>query len=88
MSRTYWEKKPDGSLEFLGAFTDGHKVRDTKQPQGRALVIDIPDKSIEGVLEALGDRVKLESLPSAITKRLAAKMPVTVPWAQLEGFVK
>ena len=88
MSRTYWEKKPDSTLEFLGAFTDGHKVRDTKQPQGRASVIDIQDKSIEGVLEALGDRVLLVGLPSAITKRITARIPVSVPWAQLEGFVK
>ncbi len=88
MSRTYWEKKPDGTLEFLGAFTDGHKVKDPKQPQGRGVVIDITDKSIEGVLEALSDRVLLVGLPSAITKRIAARMSVTVPWAQLEGFVR
>lgn len=88
MSRTYWEKKPDGTYEFLGAFTDGHKVKDTKQPQGRAAVIDITDKSIEGILEALGERVLLVGLPSSIGKRLAARMPAVMPWAQLEGFVK
>ena len=68
MSRTYWEKKPDGTLEFLGAFTDGHKVKDQKQPQGRGAVIDeaalieaLRNRSIRG---AALDVFEQEPLPS------------------------
>lgn len=88
MARTYWEKKPSGAYEFLGAFRDGHIVKDQKQPQAKASVIDITDKDIQGVLDSLADRVLLVGLPSSVTKRLAAKMPWVGPWAQIEGFVK
>jgi hypothetical protein len=88
MSRTYWEKKPDGAYEFLGAFRDGHAVKDQRQPQAKAAVIDITDRDIQGVLDSLADRVLLVGLPSAITKRLQARMPWAGPWAQIEGFAK
>lgn len=88
MARTYWAKLPDNSFEFLGAFRDGHIVKDQKQPQAKASVIDITDKDIQGVLDGLADRVLLVNLPQAVTKRLAAKMPWAGPWAQLEGFVR
>lgn len=87
MARTYWEKKSDGSLEFLGAFRDGHTVKDQRQPQAKGFILDIQDiADPQGVLDRLADRVLLVGLPSAITKRLANG--VTLPWAQLEGYVK
>lgn len=89
MARTYWEKRKDGSLEFLGAFRDAHVVKDQRQPQAKGLIIDIPDlPDPQAVLDRLADRVTLAGLPTAITKRLAAKMPTSVPWVQIEGFVK
>lgn len=91
MARTYWEPKADqlGTYEFLGAFRDGHVVKDPKQPQGKGFILDIQDiPDPQGVLDRLADRVLLVGLPSAITKRLQARMPTTLPWAQVEGFLK
>lgn len=89
MSRTYWEQKKDGSLEFLGAFRDGHAVKDPKQPQAQGRVIDVQDiPDPQGVLDKLDGKVLLVGLPTAITRRLAARMPVPLPWAQLEGFFR
>lgn len=93
MARTYWEQKPDKALEFLGVFKDGHVSKDPKSPQSRGRIIDIVEMDVaalEGKL-ALDGRPNpplLVGLPTAITKRLDARMPAQVPWAQLEGFLK
>ncbi len=90
MARTYWEKKKDGSFEFLGAFKDGHVVKDPKQPQARGSIIDIPGMEVQGVLDSLADRVLLVNLPTAIKNKLTGNGAhiAQVPWAQLEGFLK
>jgi len=36
MARTYWHKQADEAYEFLGAYQDGHKVKDKAAPQARA----------------------------------------------------
>lgn len=88
MARTYWDKKKDGSFEFLGAFKDDHQVKDKKQPQARGVIIDIPDLDIQGVLDHLADRVLLVGLPTSIKNRMTGLRIAQVPWNQLEGFVK
>lgn len=88
MARTYWAKKKDGSFEFLGAFKDDHVVKDRKQPQAAGVIIDIPGRDVQGVLDLLADRVLLVNLPSAIQKRLLGPSTAQVPWEQLEGYVK
>jgi hypothetical protein len=92
MARTYWA--PQGSdWEFLGAFPDGHKVRDLKQPQGSGAILDLQDMTAQAAVDALQAETRpapprLVGLPSAIAKRLQAKAPVVLPWAQIEGYVK
>lgn len=86
MARTYWAKK-ETDWEFLGAFRDGHKAN-PNTPQAEGHVIDVQDLDVQGVLDALADRVMLVGLPSAISKRLQARMAAVVPWAQIEGFVR
>jgi hypothetical protein len=88
MSRTYWADKKDGSWEFLGVFKDGHQVKDPKAPQGSGHILDVTDRDVQGFLDSLNGRVMLAGLPSAISKRLVARMPTPITWAQLEGFVK
>jgi hypothetical protein len=92
MARTYWHPHKDGSLEFLGAFRDGHTAKPGSiQAQGR--ILDIQDLDLAGAEQrlALDGRPSpplLVGLPSAISKRLQARMPAALPWAQLEGFIK
>lgn len=93
MARTYWKPLADGSLEFLGAFRDGHAVKNPKDPQAGARVIDLTDLDIPGAHERLQVETRpapprLVGLPSAIANRLHARMIVPLPWAQLEGYVK
>lgn len=92
MSRTYWALRPDNSYEFLGAFADGHVAR-PNTPQGEGRVLDVTDKGmreVEVILD-LANRPsppRLAGLPSALAKRWQARMPLVLPWAQVEGFVK
>lgn len=91
--RTYWAPQPDGSFEFLGAFREGHQVKDMKQPQGQGKIVDITDLDVLGLeaklaLDGRPNPPKLVGMPSAITKRFQAKMPLTAPWAQVEGYVR
>ena len=93
MARTYWDRRPDGSFEFLGVYRDGHQVKDPKAPQGKGFVLDVTDLDVAGIEQrlALDGRPTpplLVGLPTAIVKRLAARMPTPVPWAQIEGFVR
>jgi hypothetical protein len=88
MARTYWASRVDGALEFLGAFGDTHTVKDKTQPQAGAVIIDIVDRDIEGVISGLDNRVLLVALPSAIRKRLNEKVGAAIQWAQIEGFIK
>jgi hypothetical protein len=93
MARTYWLKQPDNTYEFLGAFRDGHQAN-PKQPQAKASVLDITDlPDPQAVVDKLGmesreSPPRLVNLPSAIGKRLTARMVWSGPWAQIEGFVK
>ncbi len=92
MARTYWAPKGQ-DWEFLGAFRDGHQVKDPKAPQGSGFIIDIQGLDVQGVNDKLQVETRpapprLVGLPTAITKRLQARMPVPLPWAQVEGFVK
>lgn len=87
MARTYWELKKDGSMEFLGAFQDGHTVKDPKQPQAQGRILDIQDiLDPQAVLDRLNGKVLLVGLPSPILKRMQAR--IAVPWAQIEGFLR
>lgn len=92
MARTYWKPHADGTFEFLGVFADNHQAR-PKTPQADGRILDITDKSMGEVdaLLALADRPappRLVDLPSAIAKRFQARIVVTLPWNQVEGYVK
>lgn len=93
MARTYWTPKEGGAYEFLGAFRDGH-VAHKSTPQAKGAIVDITDLDVPGVEVKLrlserdaGPPV-LQGLPTAITKRFAARMPASLPWALVEGLVK
>lgn len=85
--RTYWCPAGEGRLEFLGAFPPGH-VADANTPQGSAHIIDVPGLTIAEMLRRLAGRVYLVNLPLETARWLAPRVPATVPWKQLEGFVK
>jgi hypothetical protein len=91
MSRTYWAPKGQ-DLEFLGAYQDGH-VAKPNTPQAAGRIIDVTDLDMLQVMERLKVETRpapplLVGLPAAIAKRLQARMPVAVPWAQIEGYVR
>lgn len=90
MARTYWGRR-DGGLEFLGAFRDGHAF-DGKRPRdpqfADAVTIDVADKDIAGVLDAMGDKVMLVDVPAAMRNRIRAGMTLSLSWGQIEGFLK
>lgn len=93
MSRTYWAERPDKTFEFQGAFRDGH-VAPKNSPQAAAKILDVTDRDVAGMEAALrlserdaGPPV-LAGLPTALLKRWQARMPITAPWAQIEGLVK
>jgi hypothetical protein len=88
MARTYWAPKKDGTWEFLGVFRDGHQVKDPKAPQGSGHILDITDRDVQGFLDTMNGRVLLVNLAGPIVKRLLARMPASLPWSQLEGYVK
>jgi hypothetical protein len=92
MVRTYWAPKGQ-DWEFLGAFPAGHVVRDVKQPQGMGHVLDISDLDVRGANEKLQVETRpapprIVGAPTAMTKRLQARAPYAITWAQLEGYVK
>lgn len=91
MSRTYWAAREGNKFEFLGAFKDGHVVDPKKQanaPQLGAAIIDFAGLTIEEVLKRLGDRVHLVGLPIKMKNRMVVKIPTTIEWAHIEGFLK
>lgn len=88
MARTYWAPKGQ-DWEFLGAYRDGHQVKDAKSPQAKGSILDIQGVTdVQGVLDLLAGRVLLVGLPAAIAKRLQARVAHSLPWAQIEGYVK
>lgn len=91
MSRTYWKQVGENSFEFLGAYQDGHTLdpkRNKNAPQFGASVLDLQGLSIEGTLNALGERTLLVDLPLKVRNRLQAKIPTVLEFGQIEGFLK
>lgn len=85
MARTHWRDSA-GGWEFLGAFPDDHK----QNPRSGCVygaVIVVPGTAQE-FLDRLGERVHLVNPPAAIRKRLAANQEFTIPFDQLDGFLK
>ncbi len=91
MSRTYWKQKAENTFEFLGAYQDGHTMdpkRHKNAPQFGASVLDFQGMTIDGTLNALGERTLLVDLPLKVRNRLQAKIPTVLEWGQIEGFLK
>lgn len=88
ITRSYWRELANGRWEFLGAFSEGHQVRDENSPMIGSAVIDIHGASIQGVLDRLAGRVILENLPDLIQVRMARRGRTALAWEQIEGYVK
>lgn len=87
MARTYWAPKGQ-DWEFLGAYQDKHQVKDKASPQARGSILDLEGMGVQDVLDKLDGRVKLAGLPANWTRRMVARMPTSLKWSELEGYVK